>query len=356
MALPARSTAEPPGGSGPASAALPGNPAAPRRSRRSSGHVVASYVLTVVALITVNFFLPRALPGDPISALLASDSASYVENDATRAELRAYYGLDRPITSQFGGYLRDLARGDLGVSIRYNVPVTELVGERLPWTLLLIVGAMVPAVLIGWTAGVHSAWHRGRGTDRGLLAVFLTVHSFPVFFIGSIALFAFSVRLGWLPLSGTRTPFATYASPVGAVVDVARHLVLPATVLAVQFATSQYVDMRASMVGELGADYLLAGRAKGLRQRRIKFRYAARNALLPVVAVTGVQVGLAVTQSILVETVFAYQGLGRLTFESVAYRDYPALQGCFLMLSLVVVTANFAADALSARLDPRITS
>lgn len=326
------------------------------RSHRSAGRVVASYVLTVAVLITVNFFLPRALPGDPISALLVSDSASYVQNDATRAELRAYYGLDRPLASQFGGYLRGLARGDLGVSIRYNVPVADLVGERLPWTLLLIVGAMVPAVLIGWSAGVHSAWHRGKGPDRGLLTVFLTVHSFPVFFLGSIALFVFSVKLGWLPLSGTRTPFATYSSPLEALIDVASHLVLPATVLALQFATSQYVDMRASMVGELGADYLLGGRAKGLRQRRLKYRYAARNALLPVVAVTAVQVGFAVTQSILVETVFAYQGLGRLTFESVAYRDYPALQACFLALSLVVVTTNFAADALNARLDPRIRS
>lgn len=328
--------------------------AAPRRDRRRSGlRVLALYLLTVFVLITVNFFLPRALPGDPISALMVTDSPSYVQNDTTRAQLAEYYGLDRPLWAQYRDYLRDLARGELGVSIRYNVAVRDLMGERLPWTLLLVTAAMVPAVLIGWIAGVHSAWHRGTGTDRGLLAVFLSVHSFPVFFLASLALFAFSVKLGWFPLSGKRTPFATYAGPIEAVTDVARHLVLPAGALALQFATSQYVDMRASMVGELGSDYLLGGRAKGLRQRRLKYRYAARNALLPVVAVTAVQVGFAVTGSILVETVFAYQGLGRLTFESVSYRDYPVLQACFLVLSLVVVTANFAADTLNARLDPR---
>ncbi len=323
------------------------------RRRRSGRGAFAAYLLTVFMLITVNFFLPRTMPGDPISALSISDSPTYIQSDATRAQLAEYYGLDRPIWVQYRAYLGDLARGDLGFSIRYNVPVRDLIQERLPWTLLLIASAMVPAALIGWTAGVHSAWHRGKRRDRGLLAVFLTVHSFPVFFLGSLGLFVFGVKLRWFPLSGTRTPFATYGNLFEAVTDIGRHLVLPATVLALQFVTSQYVDMRASMVGELGSDYLLGGRAKGLRERRLKYRYAARNALLPVVAVTAVQVGFAVTGSILVETVFAYQGMGRLTFESVSYRDYPTLQACFLMLSLVVVTANFTADTLNARLDPR---
>ncbi len=325
----------------------------PEVQRGPRRRLLASYLLTVCFLVTLNFFLPRALPGDPITALLASGSPSYVQNDAIRAELAEYYGLDRPMWVQYLDYLGDLARGELGMSIRYNVPVKELVGERLPWTLLLIFSAMAVAVLIGWLAGVNSAWRRGRAADRGLLAVFLGLHSFPVFFLGSLALFGFAVKLGWFPLAGTRTPFAVATSPLKAVADIAHHLVLPASVLALQFATSQYLDMRASMVGELGSDYLLAGRAKGLRERRLKYRYAARNALLPVVALAGVHVGIAVTQSILVETVFAYQGLGRLMFESVAFRDYPTLQACFLVLTLVVVTANFAADGLNARLDPR---
>ncbi|MDP8988205.1 MAG: ABC transporter permease [Actinomycetota bacterium] len=334
---------------------LPGTEVGLPTSRRRRGRqLVASYLLTVFVLITVNFALPRVLPGDPVDALLSGDSPHYVQSEVVRAQLNEYYGLDLPIWDQYQKYLGDLATGELGTSIRYNVPVGQLVAERLPWTLLLLSSAISLAVLVGWASGVNSAWRRGRFTDRGLLAVFLGLHSFPVFFVGSLALFVFGVKLGWVPLAGTRTFFATTGGALEAVGDVAHHLVLPASVLALQFATSQYIDMRASMVGELGSDYLLAGRAKGLRERRVKYRYAARNALLPVVALTGVHVGVAVTQSILVETVFAYRGLGRLTFEAVAFRDYPTLQGCFLVLTLVVVTANYAADAVNARLDPRI--
>lgn len=334
---------------------LPGTEARFRPTRRRRGRqLVVSYLLTVFVLITTNFALPRALPGDPIDALLSGESPQYVQSEVIRAQLNEYYGLHLPLWEQYRKYLADLATGELGTSIRYNVPVRQLVAERLPWTLLLLSTAISLAVLIGGVSGVHSAWRRGRLADRGLLALFLGLHSFPVFFVGSLALFAFGVKLGWVPLAGTRTYFATTGGTLEAVGDIAHHLVLPASVLALQFATSQYLNMRASMVGELGSDYLRAGRAKGLRERRIKYRYAARNALLPVVAVTGVHVGTAVTGSILVETVFAYQGLGRLTFDAVAFRDYPTLQACFLVLSLVVVTANFAADAVNARLDPRI--
>ncbi|HEV2068428.1 MAG TPA: ABC transporter permease [Acidimicrobiales bacterium] len=334
---------------------LPGTEPRLRPTRRRRGRqLVVSYLLTVFVLITANFALPRGLPGDPVDALLSGESPHYVHSDVIRSQLNEYYGLDLPLWDQYRKYLSDLATGELGTSIRYNVPVAQLVAERLPWTLLLMGSAITLAISLGWVAGVHSAWRRGRLADRGLLAVFLGLHSFPVFFVGSLALFAFGVKLGWVPLAGSRTHFATTGGALDAVRDVAHHLVLPASVLALQFATSQYLNMRASMVGELGSDYLLAGRAKGLAERRIKYRYAARNALLPVVALTGVHIGIAVTQLILVETVFAYQGLGRLTFDAVAFRDYPALQACFLVLTLVVVTANFAADALNARLDPRI--
>ena len=333
---------------------LPGTEPRLAPTRRRGRQLVVSYLLTVFVLVTANFALPRALPGDPVDALLSGESPNYVHSEVIRAQLHEYYGLDLPIWEQYRKYLGDLATGELGTSIRYNVPVGQLVAERLPWTLLLLSTSIALAIVIGWITGVNSAWRRGRMADRGLLTLFLGLHSFPVFFVGSLALFVFGVKLGWVPLAGSRTYFATTGGWLKAVGDIAHHLVLPGLVLALQFATSQYLNMRASMVGELGSDYLRAGRAKGLRERRIKYRYAARNALLPVVAVTGVHIGAAVTQSILVETVFAYQGLGRLTFDAVAFRDYPTLQACFLVLTLVVVTANFAADAVNARLDPRI--
>ena len=309
--------------------------------------------MTVFLLVTVNFALPRALPGDPIDALVDAGSPSHVRDEALRAELSQYYGLDRPIVDQYRRYLSDLARGNLGVSIRYNVPVADLLKERLPWTLLLVLTSISVAVGVGWLAGIHSGWRRGRPADRGLLTLFLGLHSFPVFFVGSVALFVFSVRLGWFPLAGARTPFLEDASLPSLLADIAHHLALPAAVLAASFVTSQYLNMRASMVGELGADHLVLGRAKGLPDRWIKYRYAARNALLPAVTLTAVHLSFAVTASILVETVFAYQGVGSLIFEAVAFRDYPTLQACFLVLSIVVVTANFLADALYRRLDPR---
>lgn len=331
---------------------LPGAEGArPPLSRRA--RPVSWYVLTLVVLITLNFFLPRALPGDPIAALMSSDSPAYVQDEAIRAELAEYYGLDRSLWEQYWHYLGDLTTGNLGTSIRHNVPVSQLVRERLGWTILLMGTAIALAVVVGWVAGVTSAWRRGRRADQGLLTIFLGLHSFPVFFLASLGAYVFGVTLGWFPLGGARTAFAAPGSHWEMVVDVMHHLALPAGVLAVQFVTSQYLDMRASMVSELGSDYLLAGRARGLRKRRLKYGYAARNALLPVVAITGVHVGSVVTGAILVETVFVYPGLGRLMFEAVAFRDYPTLQGCFLLLALVVVTANFAADALTSRLDPR---
>ncbi len=323
--------------------------AQPRRGRQ-----VGSYVITVLALVVVNFFLPRAMPGDPIDALLDPGAPSYVQNDELRAELSAYYGLDRPIGEQFASYLGGLATGDLGTSIRYNRPVSELMGERLPWTVLLMTVGVVMAAAVGIAAGVHSGWHRGRAVDRRLLAVFLGLRNLPVFFLGSIALFVFAVKLGWVPLAGARTPFADFASPLTTVADIAHHLVLPATVLAVRFVADDYLYMRAGMVGELGSGYLLLGRAKGLRERRLKYRYAGRNGLLPLVSAVSIQPSQAVTAAIFVETVFAYPGMGRLVFDAVSFRDYPTLQACFLILSLVVVTANFAADVAYRRLDPRI--
>lgn len=323
-----------------------------RHGRSSRLGVLATYLLTVFLLVTLNFLLPRLMPGDPISALVDGSSPSYVQNESTRTALEAYYGLNRPLAAQYLSYLGDLAHGDLGMSIRYNVPVSQLMTERLPWTLLLLGTAMVLSVSIGWVGGIQSGWRRNQPVDRGLLTIFMALKSFPVFFVGSLALFVLSVRLGWFPLAGAQTSFSD-AVGLQRIGDIAHHLALPALVLALEFAGSEYLVMRAGMVSELGADYLLLGRSKGLRDRRLKYRYAARNALLPVVALTAVHVGFAASMSILVETVFAYPGIGRLTFDAISFRDYPTLQGCFLLLTMVVVTANFLADALSRRLDPR---
>ncbi|MDP8929493.1 MAG: ABC transporter permease [Actinomycetota bacterium] len=323
---------------------------------RSRGGLLISYLVAVFVLVTANFFLPRLAPGDPIAALLSPGSPSYVPSEDLRAELARFYGLDQPLWEQYVDYLADLAHGNFGISIRYQVPVAELITVRLPWTVLLIVTAMALAMVVGWPAGAQSAWRRGRPVDRSLLGLFLTLKSFPAFFLASIVAFVFAVQLGWFPLSGATTAFAQAQSLPARVLDIAHHLVLPASVLAVGFAASQYLVMRAGMVGELGSGYLLLGRAKGLRERRLKYHYAARNALLPVVTLTAVHLGFAVSHSVYVETVFAYPGLGRLMFDAVAFRDYPTLQACFLVLTLVVLTATFLADRLYGWLDPRTST
>ncbi|MDQ3974171.1 MAG: ABC transporter permease [Actinomycetota bacterium] len=326
-----------------------------RGQRRSLAGLLGAYALTVFVLVTLNFFLPRVMPGDPIAALVTPEAATFVHDETLRRELRSYYGLDRPLGVQYLQYLGDLATGDLGTSIRYQTPVSRLVRERLPWTVLLTGSALTLAVAAGLLAGVHSAWRRGEPVDRGLLAVFLGLRNVPVFFLASLAVFAFAVQLGWVPLAGARTLFADTGGLLGQSADVAHHLLLPAAVLATQFAAGYYLVMRANMVGELGADYLVLGRVKGLRERRLKYRYAARNALLPVVTLMALQVSHAVTGAVFVETVFAYPGMGRLLFDAVEFRDYPTLQACFLVLTLVVVTANFLADLAYRRLDPRTT-
>lgn len=314
--------------------------------------LVISYAATVFLLITLNFFLPRTMPGSPLSALEARGVPSNIPDARTKAALARYYGLDRSLPVQYIQYLEDLGRGDLGVSTSDGTPVATLIGQRLPWTLLLIGTGMVLATVVGLAGGIQSAWHRGRGVDTGLLSFFLGLNNFPTFFLATLAVLVFAVKLRWFPLAGADTPFANF-DPIHRVADIAYHLVLPAAVLAIQSVAAIYLMVRGSMVSELGSNYLLLGRAKGLRERRLKYHYAARNALLPVVTLVALQVGFIVTGDIFVETVFAYPGMGGLIFDAVSSRDYPTLQACFLVLTVFVVTVNFLADLLYGRLDPR---
>lgn len=295
------------------------------------------------------------MPGDPIDALLAQSSTNFTFGEQSRAALERYYGMDRPLAQQYGRYIGRLTHGDLGRSIATNAPVSGEIGRRVPWTLLLMGTSIVLATTIGVVAGVHAGWRRGRPLDRALLALLLAVREFPAFLLASILLFLFAVKLDWLPLFGGETPFADFG--LGArVVDVAEHLLLPALVLTVGLTAGTYLVMRAGMVNELGADYLVLGRAKGLRERRLKYRHAARNALLPVLSLTALQVGFLVTGDVLIERVFAYPGLGNLIFQSIGARDYPTIQGAFLVVSASVVTVNALTDVLYRRLDPRAAS
>jgi len=317
--------------------------------RRTLGYLVSFW-----AILTFNFLLPRWLPGDPLAALLDPESSDYVFNPQVRDALEDYYGLDRPLAQQYTSYLTGAFTGDLGQSIRLNQPVGDLLREHLPWTLLLTFTALGIASLLGVVSGSEAAWRRGSLVDKILVAASIIASNAPVFFTGMILLIIFGVKLDWLPLAGGRTPFARYDTTWDAVQDYGRHLILPALTLTLALVGSKFLLVRNSMIGVLGEDYMFVARAKGLPAGRIKHHHALRNAILPFIHHLAVHAGFALTGALFIETLFNYPGVGRLIFESVVARNYPVIQGVFLVVSIMVLGANLLADWLSYRLDPRL--
>jgi peptide/nickel transport system permease protein len=315
---------------------------------------VVAYLATLWVVLTLNFLLPRLLPGDPLSALLDPASSDYVFDAEVRAALETYYGLDRPLVAQYVAYLKGAVTGDLGRSIRLNQPVGELLAAHLPWTLLLTGTALGLASLFGLLGGAEAAWKRGSAADRLLTAASIVAGNAPVYFVGLMLLILFGAELGWLPLAGGRTPFTSYDTPLAAAADIGKHLILPTLTLTLSLLGIQFLLVRNNVVGILGEEFMLVARAKGLRTARLKWNHALRNALLPFVAHLAAHAGLAITGAVFIETLFQYPGMGRLIFEAVGARDYPVIQGVFLVVAVVVLTANLLADWLNARLDPRL--
>jgi len=315
---------------------------------------LTGYLLTLWIVLTVNFLLPRLLPGDPLAALLDPQNSDYVFDAEVRAALEAYYGLDRPLPQQYARYLTGAVTGDMGRSIRLNRPVGKLVRTHLPWTLLLTGTALILASLFGLLGGTEAAWRRGTWSDRVLVIAGVVAGNAPVYFVGMMLLILFGARLGWLPLAGGRTPFARYDTSLTAVADVGKHLLLPALTLTLALVGGKFLLVRNNVVSVLGEDFMLVARAKGLPTGRLKWAHALRNALLPFVAHLAAHASMAITGAVFIETLFNYPGMGRLIFEAVGARDYPVIQGVFLVVSTVVLTANLLADVLNAHLDPRL--
>ena len=315
---------------------------------------IFAYLVTLWVVLTLNFLLPRLLPGDPLAALLDPESSDYVFNAEVRSALEAYYGLDQPLPVQYATYLAGVVTGDLGRSIRLNRPVGELLAGHLPWTLLLTGTALGTASLLSLLVGAEAAWKHGTVTDRVLTTASIIAGNAPVYFVGMMLLILFGAQLGWLPLAGGRTPFARYDDAWAAIMDVGKHLILPAVTLTLSLLGAKFLLVRNQMVGILSEDFMLVARAKGLKPARLKWNHALRNALLPFVAHLAAHAGLAITGAVFIETLFQYPGMGRLIFEAVGARDYPVIQGVFVVVALVVLTANLLADLLNSRLDPRL--
>ncbi|GGS28146.1 MULTISPECIES: ABC transporter permease [Actinokineospora] len=321
-----------------------------RPRRRRLGRYVAGKVggalLSLGLIAVLGFLLFRALPGDPVTTMTRGRPVSA----AQIAELEAAYGLDRPLIEQFWSYLADLARGDLGMSYTFRVPVADKIAERVGPTLLLVGTGTLLAVALGLWLGTRSAWRRGGRFDKAATGVALGLWSVPTFWLGLLLL---SWTSGLFPSGGITYP-DTPPDFWSQAVDTAHHMVLPViTFVAVVYAQYQLV-MRASLVEELSAPHLLTARAKGLREDQVLRRHAVPNALLPTVTLVFLHLGLVVSGAITVETVFSWPGLGLLTFEALRGPDLPLLQGTFLVLAAAVVLANLAADLLYRVLDPRV--
>ena len=311
---------------------------------------VVAYGLVLFFAVVLNFALPRLAPGDPIDYLLPPEVAGSLTPEQ-RQQVLAQFGLDEPTSVQFRDYLEGLARGDLLYSVRYGRPVRDLLVERVGWSVLLVGGAVVLATLVGATLGFRSAWRRGTAREAGVLAGVMLVDSLPAFFVGMLLILVFSVELDLFPIFGALP--TVDAAGLAYWGEVLQRLVLPLTTLTLASIGPVYLVARSAMVSELAEDYVLMAEAKGLDDRQVK-RHAQRNALVPLSTVTLISLGSIVGGAAVVETVFSYPGLGRLIYESVLARDYPVLQGAFLLLAVGVVLANFVNDLLYPLLDPRV--
>jgi ABC-type dipeptide/oligopeptide/nickel transport system permease component len=293
------------------------------------------YTLPVIWLVvSLVFLLIHLVPGDPILQMLG-EGAPVTDVQAARHA----YGLDLPLGRQYLNYWEGVLHGDLGPSLRFNQKVTGLIAQRYPYTLELTLSALAVAILLSVPAGVRSAQRRNRWDDRLLSVVSLFGLSFPNFALGPILILLFSVKLGWLPVSGSGT-FA--------------HLVLPAITMGGALAAILTRMVRTSMLEELGQDYIRTARAKGLSERKVVYGHALRNAMIPVITVLGLQFGALLAGAIVTETIFSWPGIGRLTIQAISNRDYYLVQGCILAIGLTYVAVNLLTDLLYSAVNPRI--
>ena len=305
----------------------------------------------MLGIVVLCFFLLQLVPGDVADVLSAEAGSATSE---TMTALRSRLGLDQPMLAQLVSYLWHLAHLDLGTSARFGVPVWQLIAERLPNTLLLMVSALGMALVLGIAAGWLMAVWVGRWPDRVMQVVVLLFYSTPGFWIGLMAIVLFSVKLGWLPSNGSQTVGADL-SGWSMLVDRAQFLLLPSLALS-SFYIAVYARLtRATMLEVMGQDFMRTAAAKGLHPLRIQLRHALRNALIPVTTVAGLHFGNLLGGAVVVETVYGWPGMGRLTLEAVTGRDFNVLLGVLFLSSMVVIVANVLIDLLHAWLDPRIS-
>lgn len=313
-------------------------------------------LFTAWVALTLNFFLPRLVPGDPIGAMIAKYHGQLSPQAITA--LKITYGLSGvqdPLWRQYLGYLWKLLQGDFGRSTNFfPAPVNEIVGAAIPWTLGLIGISTIIAFFLGSTLGLISAWRRGGKVADGMLPVALFLNSMPYFWFALIVLYLFAFVLDWFPLGGGMDPFTKVGFNANFFGQIIRHGALPAFTIVVTATGGWLLTMRNNVITVLSEDYVAFARAKGLPERQILTQYVLRNAVLPSLTAFGMALGFVVSGSIVTEIVFSYPGLGSLLFQSVVGLDYPLMQAIFLYIALAVLITNFIVDAAYVLLDPRV--
>lgn len=307
----------------------------------------------LLGIVTVIFFIMHLAPGDPLAEMEERLAARNVD-PAVIERVREQYGLNDPLGMQYVNWLGDLARGDLGTSIRYGRPVSALIVEALPFTLQLTVLALFFDALIGIPLGVMSAVRRGSGLDRGVTLAALVVYAVPGFWLGLMLILVFSVGLGWLPTSQAMSFDYEQMSFFARLGDRLWHLVLPVFVLGVASAagTARYVRNR--LLDTLGEDFILAARARGLNERTVIYGHALRNALLPLITIYGMSLPFLIGGAAIIETLFAWPGMGRLAVEAVTGQDYPVIMAVTMIAAGLTVIGNLLADIAYGIVDPRV--
>ncbi|MFN8531104.1 MAG: ABC transporter permease [Anaerolineae bacterium] len=312
------------------------------------------YLIAFFVSITINFFLPRLIPGDPVTAIIGRPGVSLTPEQLTA--VRTALGLsDAPLLQQFGNYLVQLAHLDLGTSYtKFPASVISVIGQGFGWTVLLSVTAILISFTLGHLLGIFSAWRRGTLLSKSLPPFMIFIGAFPAFFLAISAVYYLGYRLHWFPTLHAFDDALTPADGFPYLLSVGQHMILPVLVMVITSLGGWALGMRNVMVSVLGEDYITLAEAKGLSPNRVMFMYAARNAMLPSVTAFGIVLGVSISGQLLIEQVFSYPGLGFMLVQAVRNSDYPLMQGLFLLITTFVLGANFVVDILYTRLDPRV--
>ena len=314
--------------------------------------LILNYVVALAAIFSLNFALPRLMPGDPLHAIYG-DEALVCMTAEMEAHLIKQFALDRTWTDQLAAYLMGLLHGDLGFSYYYKDQVSAVIMGALPWTLLLTLLALAIATVVGVIMGIEAASRRGRLLDRGLTASLMFLSGFPMFFMGILLLLIFGVSLGWAPLFGAITPYSGLEG-LDYLMDLCGHLALPVAALVLVLVGDTFLITRNTVVSMLSESFIMTSRAIGCSEFRVKYAHTGRNSLLPVVTETGMRIPHLLIQTLFIEIVFSYPGVGSLLNTALSSRDYPLLQGILLLLTVLVLTVNLFVDLLYSKLDPRV--